>query len=134
MPSVNFDKMDELKRTWTDRLVIARSERPELARFEGRIGRVVTVNYGGKAIVDFGDGAWYDIPALEEYLQPLAPDDPTARNTMRPRTVPNPALKDRVEVLVSRDAKALRSGALRSHLYPNQPVDSQRCSKPPRRG
>jgi hypothetical protein len=34
------------------------------------------VNWAGKAIVDFGDGAWYDIPASEEYLTPLAPDDP----------------------------------------------------------
>ncbi len=45
-----------------------RVEHPELKRFEGRVGRVVTVNYGGKAIVDFADGAWYDVPASEEYL------------------------------------------------------------------
>jgi hypothetical protein len=29
---------------------------------------VVTVNYNGKAIVDFQDGAWYDIPASDEFL------------------------------------------------------------------
>jgi hypothetical protein len=76
MPATDLAKMDELRRAWTDRLVVARTERPELKRFEGRVGRVVTVNYSGKAIVDFADGAWYDIPASEEYLTVLPPDDP----------------------------------------------------------
>ncbi|MCE9530844.1 MAG: hypothetical protein K8T89_06940 [Planctomycetes bacterium] len=76
MPAVDLEKMDELRRLWTDRLVVPRAEREELKRFAGRVGRVITVNYGGKALVDFADGAWYDIPASEEYLAILAPDDP----------------------------------------------------------
>ena len=68
MPMIDLAKMDELKSLWTDRYVLARTIHPELKRFEGRVGRVVTVNYSGKAIVDFADGAWYDIPASEEYL------------------------------------------------------------------
>lgn len=76
MPSINLEKMDDLRREWTDRLVTARPERPELQRFAGKVGRVVTVNYSGKAIVDFADGAWYDIPASDEHLVTLAPDDP----------------------------------------------------------
>jgi len=76
MPSINLEAMDELRRIWTDRLVFARAERAELKRFEGKVGRVITVNYSGKAIVDFADGAWYDIPASEEHLRPLAADDP----------------------------------------------------------
>jgi hypothetical protein len=68
MPAIDLAKMDELKQIWTDRYVQARSDRPELKRFEGRVGRIVTVNLSGKAIVDFADGAWYDIPASEEYL------------------------------------------------------------------
>jgi hypothetical protein len=76
MPAIDLAKMDELRRVWTDRLVVARDDRPELKRFAGRTGRVVTVNYSGKAIVDFADGAWYDIPASEEFLTVLAPDDP----------------------------------------------------------
>ena len=41
--------VDELKRHWTDKFVRVKSDaRPELKRFEGRIGRVVTVNYGGR--------------------------------------------------------------------------------------
>jgi hypothetical protein len=75
MPAYDLEAAEELKRIWTDRLVTARADKPELKRFEGKVGRVVTVNWAGKALVDFADGAWYDIPASEEYLTPLAPDD-----------------------------------------------------------
>lgn len=76
MPAIDLDKMDEVRRQWIDQYVTARAERPELKRFEGRVGRVITVNYSGKAIVDFADGAWYDIPATTEHLTQLGPDDP----------------------------------------------------------
>jgi hypothetical protein len=76
MPKFDWDVAEELKRVWTDWLVVARADKPELTRFEGKVGRVVTVNWAGKALVDFGDGAWYDVPASEEYLTPLAADDP----------------------------------------------------------
>ena len=76
MPAIDLDKMDELKRVWTDRFVTAKAEKPELKRFEGKVGRVITVNYSGKAIVDFADGAWYDIPASEEFLTVVPPGDP----------------------------------------------------------
>jgi hypothetical protein len=76
MPKFDWDTAEELKRTWTDRIVVTKADKPELKRFEGKVGRVVTVNWAGKALVDFADGAWYDIPASEEYLTPLAPDDP----------------------------------------------------------
>jgi hypothetical protein len=76
MPAYDLEAAEQLKRIWTDRLVMARADKPELKRFEGKVGRVVTVNWAGKALVDFSDGAWYDIPASEEYLTPLAPDDP----------------------------------------------------------
>jgi hypothetical protein len=62
--------VDRLKEAWTDKLVRVRpGSRPELERFAGRVGRVVTVNYGGRALVDFADGAWYDIPDFEEVLE-----------------------------------------------------------------
>ncbi|HJZ91680.1 MAG TPA: hypothetical protein VKE40_12470 [Gemmataceae bacterium] len=76
MPAANLELAEELRRLWTDRLVMPKTDKPELKRFEGKIGRVVTVNWSGKALVDFGDGAWYDVPASEEYLTTLAPDDP----------------------------------------------------------
>jgi hypothetical protein len=63
-----FQPKDELRQAWVDAYVKVNENRPELKRFAGVVGRVVTVNYNGKAIVDFQDGAWYDIPASEEYL------------------------------------------------------------------
>jgi hypothetical protein len=68
MPNPTPQQIEQLKREWTDQFVRVNPEKPEWKRFEGRIGRVVTVNGSGKAIVDFADGAWYDIPALAELL------------------------------------------------------------------
>jgi hypothetical protein len=61
--------IDQLKRQWTDRLITVKADaRPELKRFEGKVGRVVTVSYSGRAVVDFADGAWYDVPQFENVL------------------------------------------------------------------
>lgn len=62
---------EALKREWTDQFVEVSSDRPELARFNGRVGRVVTVNQNRKALVDFADGGWYDISASEDCLKKL---------------------------------------------------------------
>jgi hypothetical protein len=64
-----YEQAEELKRTWTDKFVRVKPGHAEYERFKDKIGRVVTVNYGGKAIVDFADGAWYDLPASDEYLE-----------------------------------------------------------------
>ena len=65
----SFAEGDELKRTWTDKFVRVKAGLPQYERFAGKVGRVVTVNYGGKALVDFADGAWYDIPASADHLE-----------------------------------------------------------------
>jgi hypothetical protein len=70
----SFSAADELKRAWTDRFVRVRPGLPEYERFAGRIGRVVTVNYCGMALVDFADGAWYDIPASADHLE-MVPEE-----------------------------------------------------------
>lgn len=57
-----------LRAEWTDRFVRVQPNKPELARFAGRVGRVVTVNCNGKALVDFALGPWTDIPASADYL------------------------------------------------------------------
>jgi hypothetical protein len=69
-----FAEADELKRIWTDKFVRIKSGLPQYERFAGKVGRVVTVNYGGKALVDFADGAWYDIPASPDLLD-VVPDE-----------------------------------------------------------
>jgi hypothetical protein len=66
-------RYEQLKREWTDQYVEVNPDRPELARFAGIVGRVVTVNCNNKAVVDFQDGGWYDVAASTEYLTKLDP-------------------------------------------------------------
>ena len=72
-------RYEQLKREWTDQYVVVNPERPELRRFEGIAGRVVTVNYNNKAVVDFQDGGWYDITASTDYLRKLDPAEAKAK-------------------------------------------------------
>jgi hypothetical protein len=70
MPFPSQSTVNALKREWTDRYVRVKPEsRPELRRFEGRVGRIVTVNYSGRAVVDFADGAWYDVADFADVLE-----------------------------------------------------------------
>jgi hypothetical protein len=69
------EQIAALKADWTDQYVKVNPQRPELRRFEGKIGRVVTVNWYGKALVDFADGAWYDITASPDFLIRVSPEE-----------------------------------------------------------
>lgn len=62
---------EALRREWTDQFVEVHPDRPELQRFKSLVGRVVTVNWNGKALVDFQDGGWYDITASDDHLLKL---------------------------------------------------------------
>ena len=64
---------EALAQEWTDRFVMVNPDRPELQRFAGIVGRVITVNCNNKAVIDFQDGGWYDIGASSEYLTKLDP-------------------------------------------------------------
>ena len=70
---------ESLKREWTDQYVLVNPERPELKRFAGIVGRVVTVSHNNKALIDFQDGGWYDISASEEFLTKLDPAEAKAK-------------------------------------------------------
>ncbi len=78
-PMDRFTPLDELKRAWTDQYVTVNADWPELKRFAGIVGRVVTVNYNGKALIDFQDGGWYDITASTEFLTKLDPAEAQAK-------------------------------------------------------
>jgi hypothetical protein len=69
------EQIETLKNEWTDQFVKINPVRPELKRFDGRVGRVVTVNWSGKALVDFADGAWYDITASPAFLTKISAED-----------------------------------------------------------
>lgn len=70
---------EAIKQEWTDQYVTVNPDRPELKRFVGIVGRVVTVNFNGKALVDFQDGGWYDITAADEYLTRLPAEEGKAK-------------------------------------------------------
>jgi hypothetical protein len=70
---------ESLKREWTDQYVQVNPERVELKRFAGIIGRVVTVNYNNRAVIDFQDGGWYDIAASADYLTKVDPAEAKAK-------------------------------------------------------
>ena len=73
MITPSTDQIEALKTEWTDQFVKINPIRPELQRFDGRIGRVVTVNWSGKALIDFADGGWYDITASADFLTRVDP-------------------------------------------------------------
>jgi len=70
---------EALKREWTDQYVQVNPDHPELKRFAGIVGRVITVNFNNKALIDFQDGGWYDITASPECLVKLAPAEAKAK-------------------------------------------------------
>ena len=79
MNTAEVEYHESLKREWTDQLVLVNPERPELKRFQGIVGRVVTVNWNNKAVIDFQDGGWYDIAASTDCLQKLDPAEAKAK-------------------------------------------------------
>jgi hypothetical protein len=78
-PETNPARIEALRADWTDQFVRANKDRPELTRFGDTVGRVVTVNFNGKALVDFQDGGWYDIPASPQFLTRLDPAEGKAK-------------------------------------------------------
>jgi hypothetical protein len=72
-------EFEALKQDWTDQYVEVNAERPELKRFAGIIGRVVTVNHNRKAVVDFQDGGWYDVTASTDFLRKVDPTTAKAK-------------------------------------------------------
>ena len=88
-PETNPARIEALRAEWTDQFVRANKDRPDLARFGDTVGRVVTVNFNGKALVDFQDGGWYDIPASEDFLVKLdSADAAKYKNTNSAQVIP----------------------------------------------
>jgi hypothetical protein len=79
MNTVEVAHHEELKREWTDQYVQVNPNRPELKRFANIVGRVVTVNWNNKAVIDFQDGGWYDITCSPECLTRLDPAEAKAK-------------------------------------------------------
>lgn len=82
---MDLEKYELAKEEWTDQHVSVDDSRPELKRFKDMVGRVVTVNWNLRCLVDFADGAWYDI--APQYLTKVTDEaakkkyDPTANSS-----------------------------------------------------
>ena len=79
MNTAETARHEDIKREWTDQFVRVNPQYPELKRFDGMVGRVVTVNWSNKALIDFQDGGWYDITASAEFLTKLDPAEGKAK-------------------------------------------------------
>ena len=58
------ERIEKLKQEYTDKYVAVDEKRPVLARFQGMIGQVKTINFNGRALVEFDgqeDRGWYDV-------------------------------------------------------------------------
>jgi hypothetical protein len=49
------DRIEQMKREYTDKYVVVDGTQPELARFRDVVGRVRTVNMNGRVLVEFDD-------------------------------------------------------------------------------
>jgi hypothetical protein len=57
------EEQERLQREYAGKRVVVDAQRPELARFAHLAGRIVTINYNGRALVQFEgpDQGWHDI-------------------------------------------------------------------------
>src|SRR5262245_63707061 len=87
-----FEHIDKLKKQFTDKYVVVDESRPELQRFKGLTGAVKTVNFSGRALVEF-DGynniGWYDIDPAFLKVVPAPP--PKAEEHKKEKAAPKAA-------------------------------------------
>ena len=79
MENPSPEQIEQLRAEWTDQFVRVNLDRPELRRFKETVGRVVTVNWNGKALIDFQDGGWYDVTASSAHLTKVDPAEAKAK-------------------------------------------------------
>jgi len=76
-----FEEVERLQREYTDKYVVVDAQRPELARFADYTGIVKTINYNGRALVEFLDFnaniAWFDIGL--DYIKIVPKPDPSVK-------------------------------------------------------
>src|SRR5438105_2103991 len=82
-----FEQIESLKREYTDKYVVVDASRPELARFDGQVGLVKTINMNGRALGEVQDYianiGWYDIDL--DFLKVVAkPDASVAAKVEKP--------------------------------------------------
>ena len=90
-----FDTIEKLKQELTDKYVVVDATVPQLARFEGYVGQVRTVNMSGRALVEFdawSNIGWYDIEPAYLKVVPK-PEAKPAEKKQAPAKAAKPAAK-----------------------------------------
>ena len=69
---MSSEDIEKLKQQYVGQRVLVDARRPELARLANVPGRVVTINYNGRALVQFEgpDRGWHDIAPAFLKLEP----------------------------------------------------------------
>jgi len=94
-----FDNILQLQRQLTDKYVVVDAARPELKRFTGMTGVVKTVNFSGRALVQFDANnniGWFDIDpqflkVIDAPLPKPAAKEPKAEKKAAPVKTDKPA-------------------------------------------
>ena len=83
-----FEEVERLQREYTDKYVVVDAARPELARFADYTGIVKTINYNGRALVEFLDFnaniGWFDIGL--DFIKIVPKPDPNAKKLPKANT------------------------------------------------
>lgn len=105
-----FEAIDQQRQELTDKYVIVIGDRPELARFEGVVGQVKTVNMSGRALVEFtglhNNVGWFDIDP--HFLRVV---DKPADEPAKPAKKPASKIPGKAGVKSAADILALARGA-----------------------
>jgi hypothetical protein len=134
-----FEAIERQQRELTDKYVIVTGTQPELARFEGVVGRVKTVNMSGRALVEFNglhnNVGWFDIdPTFLRVIDkpPEVPATPAAKGAKAAPASKIPAkapAKSAADILaaarggVGAKPTATGAGKLRSPSVGKSPAD-----------
>lgn len=112
---MQFERIDKLKDQYTDQYVAVDASRPELARFKGVVGQVKTVNYNGRALVQFdadSNRGWYDIEL--DFLKVVDKPEPKPAEPKAKPAAAKPAVKKEVV----KEAAAPAEGSAQENLSP----------------
>ena len=88
------DQVEQLKQQYTDKYVVLQGDRPDLARFQGAVGQVKTVNMSGRMLVRFdanNDQGWYDIAIEHLKVVDKPPPKPVEKKAVTPKAKAAPA-------------------------------------------
>jgi hypothetical protein len=119
------DHLEKLRREYTDKYVAVDGSRPELARFRGYVGQVRTVNFSGRALVEFVDYhrniGWYDIDVdyLKVVDKPVAKENQASRKPAAKKAAAGDKSLSPLEL--ARAADHLRKNASTAAVRPSPP-------------